>query len=79
MQDVTTLQFMRVVARYGGPMFIGRNFSAFTAIHDRKNGSLIPSPKPPTGRPVIAQLIGNDIPALVRNAKLLQTISRRRD
>ena len=26
----------------------------------------------PTGRPVIAQMIGNDIPALVRTAKELQ-------
>src|SRR5208282_3289621 len=28
--------------------------------------------KNPTGRPVVAQLIGNDIPALVRTAKQLQ-------
>jgi tRNA-dihydrouridine synthase B len=72
MQDVTTLQFMRVMARYGGPEVYWTEFF-------RVHGDSIPEKwilesitKNPTGRPVVAQMIGNDIPALVRNAKLLQ-------
>jgi tRNA-dihydrouridine synthase B len=72
MQDVTTLQFMRVIARYGGPEVYWTEFF-------RVHGDSIPEKwvlesitKNPTGRPVVAQMIGNDIPALVRNAKLLQ-------
>ena len=37
-----------------------------------KAGFSIPSRKIPTGRPVIAQMIGNDIPALVRTAREVQ-------
>jgi tRNA-dihydrouridine synthase len=72
MQDVTTLQFMRVIARYGGP-------DVYWTEHFRVHGDSRPEKsildsitKNPTGKPVVAQLIGNNIPALVRNAKLLQ-------
>ncbi len=53
-------------------MFIGRNTSASTAIRKPEKWILKSITENPTGRPVVAQLIGNDIPALVRNAKLLQ-------
>ena len=72
MQDVTTLEFMRVIDRYGGP-------EAYWTEYFRVHGDSRPEKwildsitKNPTGKPVVAQLIGNDIPALVRNAKLLQ-------
>jgi len=72
MQDVTTLEFMRVIDRYGGP-------EAYWTEYFRVHGDSRPEKwildsitKNPTGKPVIAQLIGNDIPALVRTAKLLQ-------
>jgi len=72
MQDVTTLQFMRVMARYGGPdVFWTEYFRVHGNSHPDK-WILKSITENPTGRPVVAQLIGNDIPALVRTAKLLQ-------
>lgn len=72
MQDVTTLEFMRVIARYGGP-------DAFWTEYFRVHGDSRPEKwilksitENPTAKPVVAQLIGNDIPALVRTARLLQ-------
>lgn len=71
MQDVTTLEFMRVMARYGGP-------DAYWTEYFRVHGESRPEKwildsitKNPTDKPVVAQLIGNDIPALVRTARLL--------
>jgi tRNA-dihydrouridine synthase B len=72
MQDVTTLEFMRVVARYGGPDVYWTEYFRVHGDSRPEKWILDSITKNPTGRPVIAQLIGNDIPALVRNAKLLQ-------
>ena len=72
MQDVTTLDFMRVVARYGGPDVYWTEFFRVHGDSRPEKWILDSITKNPTGRPVIAQMIGNDIPALVRNAKLLQ-------
>jgi tRNA-dihydrouridine synthase len=72
MQDVTTLEFWRVMARYGGPDVY---WTEFFRVHGNSRpekwilDSIIQNP---TGRPVVAQLIGNDIPALIRTAKELQ-------
>ena len=72
MQDVTTLEFWRVIARYGGP-------DAYWTEYFRVHGDSRPEKwildsitKNPTGKPVVAQLIGNAIPALIRTAKELQ-------
>ena len=72
MQDVTTLEFWRVLARYGGA-------DAYWTEYFRVHGNSRPDKwilrsitENPTGRPVVAQLIGNDIPALVQTAKALQ-------
>jgi tRNA-dihydrouridine synthase len=72
MQDVTTLQFMRVVACYGGPDVYWTEYFRVHGDSRPEKWILDSITKNPTGRPVIAQMIGNDIPALVRNAKLLQ-------
>ena len=72
MQDVTTLQFMRVIARYGGPEVYWTEYFRVHGDSRPEKWILDSITKNPTGRPVVAQLIGNDIPALVRNAKLLQ-------
>jgi tRNA-dihydrouridine synthase B len=72
MQDVTTLQFMRVIARYGGPEVYWTEYFRVHGDSRPEKWILESITKNPTGRPVVAQLIGNDIPALVRNAKLLQ-------
>jgi len=72
MQDVTTLEFMRVIHRYGGP---GVYWTEYFRVHgdSRPEKWILDSiTKNPTDRPIVAQLIGNDIPALVRNAKQLQ-------
>jgi len=72
MQDVTTLQFMRVIDRYGGPEVYWTEYFRVHGDSRPEKWILDSITKNPTGKPVIAQLIGNDIPALVRNAKLLQ-------
>jgi len=72
MQDVTTLQFMRVIARYGGPEVYWTEYFRVHGDSRPEKWILDSITQNPTGRPVVAQLIGNDIPALVRNAKLLQ-------
>jgi tRNA-dihydrouridine synthase B len=72
MQDVTTLQFMRVMARYGGPEVYWTEFFRVHGDSQPEKWILESITKNPTGRPVVAQMFGNDIPALVRNAKLLQ-------
>jgi tRNA-dihydrouridine synthase len=72
MQDVTTLQFMRVMAHYGGPEVYWTEFFRVHGDSQPEKWILESITKNPTGRPVVAQMIGNDIPALVRNAKLLQ-------
>ena len=75
MQDVTTLQFMRVIARYGGPEIYWTEYFRVHGDSRPEKWILDSITKNPTGRPVVAQMIGNDIPALVRNAKLLQKFS----
>ncbi|HXE43534.1 MAG TPA: tRNA-dihydrouridine synthase family protein, partial [Candidatus Baltobacteraceae bacterium] len=72
MQDVTTLQFMRVIARYGGPDIYWTEYFRVHGDSRPEKWILDSITKNPTSRPVIAQMIGNDIPALVRNAKELQ-------
>lgn len=72
MQDVTTLEFMRVIHRYGGPEVYWTEYFRVHGDSRPEKWILKSITENPTGRPVVAQLIGNDIPALVRNAKLLQ-------
>ena len=72
MQDVTTLQFMRVIARFGGPDIYWTEYFRVHGDSRPEKWILKSITENPTGRPVVAQLIGNDIPALVHTAKLLQ-------
>lgn len=72
MQDVTTLEFMRVMHRYGGPEVYWTEYFRVHGDSRPEKWILKSITENPTGRPVVAQLIGNDIPALVRTAKLLQ-------
>jgi len=72
MQDVTTLEFMRVLHGYGGPDVYWTEYFRVHGDSRPEKWILDSITKNPTGRPVVAQLIGNDIPALVRTAKLLQ-------
>lgn len=74
MQDVTHLPFWRVLARYDGADLY---FTEYFRVHSTSNlepwirESIV---RNPTGRPVVAQMIGNDIPALVRTARQLQEL-----
>ena len=72
MQDVTTLQFMRVIARYGGPDVYWTEYFRVHGDSRPEKWILDSITNNPTGKPVVAQLIGNDIPALVRTAQRLQ-------
>jgi len=72
MQDITDLPFMRLIANCGGPdIFYTEYFRVYKGSHLIKP-ILRSVTENPTGIPVIAQMIGNDIPALVRTAKELQ-------
>ena len=72
MQDVTDLPFWRLMTRYGGADLY---FTEYFRVHP---DSCLEKPilrsvdENPTGRPVIAQMIGNDVPSLVRSARELQ-------
>lgn len=72
MQDVTDLAFMRLMARYGGPDVFYTEYFRVHATSNLERPILKSITENDTGRPVIAQMIGNDIPALVRTAKELQ-------
>jgi tRNA-dihydrouridine synthase B len=72
MQDVTDLPFWKLMAGYGGPDVY---FTEYFRVHATSNleGYILRSvTENPTGRPAVAQMIGNDITALVRTAKELQ-------
>jgi tRNA-dihydrouridine synthase B len=72
MQDVTDLPFWRLMAAYGGADVY---FTEYFRVHATSNldRSILRSiTENPTGRPAIAQMIGNDIPALVKTARELQ-------
>jgi tRNA-dihydrouridine synthase B len=72
MQDVTTLDFLRVIARYGGPEVYWTEYFRVHGDSRPERWILESITQNPTGRPVVAQMIGNNIPALVRTAKELQ-------
>ncbi len=72
MQDVTDLPFMKVVAKRGGPdYFVTEYFRVYE--NSKLNSKILQSiTENETGIPVYAQMIGQDIPALVHIAKELQ-------
>lgn len=72
MQDVTDLAFWRLMANYGGADLY---FTEYFRVHacSRLDRHILRSiTENPTGRPAIAQLIGNDPTELVRTARELQ-------
>lgn len=73
MQDVTDLPFMRIMKHYGGADLY---YTEYFRVHADSclNKTILSSiTQNPTGRPIIAQMIGNDIPSLVRTVRdLLQ-------
>ena len=72
MQDVTDLPFWRLMTRYGGADLYYTEYFRVTQTSCLDKPILTSITANPTGRPVIAQMIGNDVPSLVRTAKELQ-------
>jgi tRNA-dihydrouridine synthase len=72
MQDVTDRAFWGLMTRYGGAdLYYTEYFRVYPT--SRLDKPILESiTRNPTGRPVVAQMIGNDIPSLVRTAKELQ-------
>jgi len=72
MQDVTDRAFWELMTRYGGAdLYYTEYFRVYPT--SRLDKPILESiTRNPTGRPVVAQMIGNDIPSLVRSAKELQ-------
>lgn len=68
MQDVTDLPFMRVIARRGAPdWFVTEYFRVHPDSH--LNAYILRSiQENKTNRPVFAQIIGSDVPSMVRSA-----------
>jgi len=72
MQDITDLPFWSFISRFGGPdVYYTEYFRVHTTSHLERD-ILRSVTENPTGRPVIAQMIGNDIPSLLRTAAELQ-------
>src|ERR1700677_414687 len=72
MQDITDLPFWRVITSYGGPDVC---YTEYFRVHpdSRPEKHILRSiDENPTGKPVIAQMIGEDLPALRRTAGELQ-------
>jgi tRNA-dihydrouridine synthase len=72
MQDITDRAFCALTARYGGAdLYVTEYFRVYagSALNRRILRSVTDNP---TGQPVLAQLIGNDLPHLVRTAREVQ-------
>jgi tRNA-dihydrouridine synthase len=72
MQDVTDLPFWRLMANYGGADLYFTEYFRVHATSNLDKNILYSITENPTGKPAIAQMIGNDIPSLVRTALELQ-------
>jgi tRNA-dihydrouridine synthase len=72
MQEVTDWAFWKLMAGYGGAdVYYTEYFRVYAG--SRLDRTILKSiEENPTGRPAIAQMIGNDIPSLVRTARELQ-------
>jgi len=72
MQDVTDLPFWGLMAKYGGPDVYWTEYFRVHPTSTIEKYILRSITENPTGKPAIAQMIGNDIPSLVRTARELQ-------
>jgi tRNA-dihydrouridine synthase len=74
MQDITDLPFWRVLTKYGGPdVYFTEYFRVYP--NSTLQRDIVRSiTENPTGRPVIAQMIGNDAAELARTARDLEKL-----
>jgi tRNA-dihydrouridine synthase len=74
MQDVTDGAFWSLMHRYGGADVYWTEYFRVHATSCLEQWIVESIETNATGQPVVAQMIGNDIPALVRTAKALQQL-----
>ena len=72
MQDVTDVNFLRLMTAYGGADLYCTEYFRVHADSHLEKWILRSITENPTGRPIAAQMIGNDVAALVRTARELQ-------
>src|SRR4029453_2985193 len=72
MQDVTDLPFLRMIAKRGGADLYFTEFFRVHVTSQLERHTLRSITENPTGRPILAQLIGNDPNAMARAARELQ-------
>jgi tRNA-dihydrouridine synthase len=72
MQDVTDLPFWQLLSKFGGPDVYWTEYFRVHSTWRPEKWILRSLTDNPTGRPAIAQLIGNDVDALVAAARELQ-------
>jgi len=74
MQEVTDGAFWTLVHRYGGADVYWTEYFRVHADSTPERRILDAIKRNTTGQPVVAQMIGNDVPALVRTARALQQL-----
>lgn len=72
MQDITDLPFWRLISKYGGADLYFTEFFRVTPHYVPEKNILRSVVENPTGRPAIAQIIGNDLEAMARTARTLE-------
>ncbi len=71
MQDVTDLPFLKIMAEIGGADVYVTEYFRVHPDYKPHPWTLRSIDENPTGKPIFAQMIGNDIPSLTRTAKQL--------
>lgn len=71
MQDVTDLAFMRVMKHFGGPDYFVTEYFRVHPDSSPEKKILRSITENQTGIPIFAQMIGMDVPSLVRTSKFL--------
>ena len=74
MQDVTDGAFWKLMHRYGGADVYWTEYFRVHAVSRPEKWILESIEQNSTDRPVVAQMIGNEIPSLIRTAKELQQL-----
>ena len=74
MQDVTDGAFWTLIHRYGGADVYWTEYFRVHVDSTPEKWIVDAIRENTTGRPVVAQMIGNDVPALVRTAAILQDL-----
>ena len=74
MQEITDGAFWSLVHGYGGADIYWTEYFRVHVDSTPEKKIVEAITRNTTGRPVVAQMIGNDIPALVRTARVLQTL-----